>query len=81
MEHLLQREKPETIAADCCINSMGLRLKNDEEAEVLQDLFHITPEMVLDPVFLCDKQFYIDCAERSAAKAVETDQSFIFYLY
>ena len=45
---------------------------------MLQDLFHITPEMVLDPVFLCDKQFYIDCAERSAAKAVETDQSFIF---
>ena len=30
-EHLLQREKPETIAADCCINSMGLRLKNTKK--------------------------------------------------
>lgn len=56
----------------------GIAVKEYEEAEVLQNLFHITPEMVLDPVFLCDKQFYIDCAERSAAKAVETDQSFIF---
>mgnify|MGYP001630448728 CR=1 FL=1 len=56
----------------------GIAVKEYKEAELLQNLFRITPEMVLDPVFLCDKQFYIGCANRSAAKQVETAESFIF---
>lgn len=56
----------------------GISVKEYKESALLQDLFHITPEMVLDPVFLCDKQFYIDCAARSAANNVEREKSFIF---
>lgn len=56
----------------------GIAVKEYKEAKLLHNLFHITPEMVLDPVFLCDKQFYINCANRSAAKQVETAESFIF---
>ncbi len=56
----------------------GVAVKEDKEAEILRTYFGIEPDMVLDPIFLCDKQCYIDCAEQAAAKHVETDSSFIF---
>ncbi|MBQ8010707.1 MAG: polysaccharide pyruvyl transferase family protein [Ruminococcus sp.] len=56
----------------------GIAVKEDKEAEILRNSFGIEPAMVIDPVFLCDKQCYVDCAEQAAAKHVESDDTFIF---
>ncbi len=62
----------------CLRQFNGIAVKEDKEAEILRNSFGIEPAMVVDPVFLCDKQCYIDCAEQAAAKHAESDDTFIF---
>ena len=47
-------------------------------ANILRDQFSIGSDTVLDPVFLCDKSFYIDCAAGSAARMNDNAPSYIF---
>ncbi len=56
----------------------GISVKSLEESLTLSDYYYIQPEIVLDPVFLCDKSNYIKCAEESVAREVEQEKSFIF---
>ena len=56
----------------------GISVKCFREAVAMSDMFGIDPEIVLDPVFLCDKQKYIQCAESSAANTAEEQKSFVF---
>lgn len=52
--------------------------KDTKDAEILRDNFYIDPEYVIDPVFLCNKEDYIKCAEKSVAKTVETENKYIW---
>ncbi len=56
----------------------GISVKSIEESLKLSEYFYINPEIVLDPIFLCDKTNYEKCAEESAANEVEKEKSFIF---
>lgn len=56
----------------------GISVKSLEESLILSDIFHIQPEIVLDPVFLCDKASYLMCAEQAVAKKIEKENHFIF---
>ena len=47
-------------------------------ANILGYQFCLPAETVLDPVFLCDKSFYLDCASRSAAKLNDSRPPYIF---
>jgi len=56
----------------------GVSVKSFEESLKISDYYYILPEIVLDPVFLCDKSNYLACANASVAKEVEKESSFIF---
>lgn len=56
----------------------GLAVTDSRDAEILEGLFGLEPREVLDPVFLCRKEFYTECAERSAARHNEKAGSFFF---
>lgn len=56
----------------------GIAVKENREADILRSVSGVDPQIVVDPVFLCDKQFYIDCAENSEAKRTAHNRSFIF---
>ena len=56
----------------------GLAVTDSRDAEILEGLFGLEPREVLDPVFLCRKEFYRECAERSAARHNEKAESFFF---
>lgn len=51
---------------------------DEENAQAIRQYFDLHPKVVLDPVFLCDKQAFISCADTSAAKKNERMNSFIF---
>ena len=55
-----------------------ISVKSLEESIKMADMYYIQPEIVIDPVFLCDKEKYIKCAEASVANEVEQEKSFIF---
>lgn len=54
----------------------GIAVKEENDSNLLNENFYITPEFVVDPVFLCSKQNYIECANSSAAANVETEKKF-----
>lgn len=56
----------------------GISVKSFEDSQFLSDYYYIQPEIVLDPVFLCDKNAYRVCAGQSVAKKVEKEEHFIF---
>ena len=56
----------------------GVSVKDSVDADILNDLFNIVPEFVLDPVFLCDKQNFIDAADTAPAKNAEDQEHFIW---
>lgn len=56
----------------------ALSVSDDENADAMKNYFDLNAKVLLDPVFLCDKQAFIDCAEKSAAKHNERMNSFIF---
>lgn len=47
-------------------------------ADAVKQYFDLNAHELLDPVFLCEKQEFIDCAEKSAAKKNERTNSFVF---
>ncbi|MCM1168174.1 MAG: hypothetical protein NC401_19490, partial [Ruminococcus sp.] len=51
---------------------------DEYNADMIKRYFDLNARPVLDPVFLCDKRVFVDCAERSAAKRNERMNSFIF---
>lgn len=62
----------------CVHRFAGVSVKEEKEAQLMRNTFGIDPATVVDPVFLCDKQCFIDCAEQAVAKKVESDDTFIF---
>lgn len=56
----------------------NLFVADQHNADMLKKHFNFNARPILDPVFLCDKQSFVDCAERSAAKLNEPMQSFTF---
>lgn len=56
----------------------NIAVRESKEAELLYDLCGIDPQTVMDPVFLCDKELYIKCAENSHAKNADGGKTFIF---
>ena len=56
----------------------ALSVKSFEESLSLTDMFYVQPEIVADPVFLCERSCYMNCAERSVAKEVELGTANIF---
>lgn len=56
----------------------GISVKSFEEALTLSEYYYIQPEIVLDPVFLCDKSHYVKCSEEAVAREIEKDKNFIF---
>ena len=56
----------------------GISVKSFREAVAMSDMFGIDPEIVPDPVFLCDKENYIKLADSSVAAKVEEQKSFVF---
>ena len=55
-----------------------ISVPDDDNANILSRQFSIEADIVLDPVFLCDKEFYIDCAAQSAARLNDNANSYIF---
>ncbi len=55
-----------------------ISVKSLDESMRLSDMYYICPEIVLDPVFLCDMEKYTECAEGSVANEIEQENSFIF---
>lgn len=47
-------------------------------ADIIEKYFDFKARPILDPVFLCDKQVFVNCAEQSKAKDNEKVGSFIF---
>ena len=56
----------------------GISVKESDDVDIMNSIFGIVPEFVVDPVFLCDKQNFIDAADKSAAKQVEKAERFIW---
>lgn len=56
----------------------SISVPDDNNASILQKQFNIQTQTVLDPIFLCDKGFYLDCAARSSAKEHDAFGSCIF---
>lgn len=56
----------------------GISSKSYNESFVMHHAFGIQSEIVLDPVFLCDKEIYRALSEDSAAKNVEQEDGFVF---
>ncbi len=56
----------------------GIAVKEYEEAEILTEHFGIESDTAVDPLFLCDRKHYIECAQQSKAKREEAEGSFIF---
>ena len=56
----------------------GISVKSLDESLTLWDYYYLQPEIVLDPLFLCNKAYYVNCAENSVAKEVERETSYIF---
>ncbi len=56
----------------------GISVKSIEESMKFAEMYYDQPEIVIDPVFLCDKEKFIECSEKSVAKKIESEDSFIF---
>lgn len=56
----------------------GISVKSFDESIILSDMFYIQPNIVIDSIFLIDREKYIGCAEQSAAAKVEKEKRFIF---
>lgn len=56
----------------------GISVKSFENSLTLSDHYYLQPEIVLDPVFLCDQNKYQQCADQSVAKKEEREDHFIF---
>ena len=56
----------------------GIAIKSYSESIAMNEMFNMQPEIVLDPVFLCDKEQYFRCAEKAVAKKIEEQGSFVF---
>ena len=56
----------------------NISVKSFSESLTMADMYYIQPELVIDPVFLCDSDDYKKCAEKSVAREVEKENSFIF---
>lgn len=56
----------------------GVSVCNYNNFDILQERFGIEPEIVLDPVFLCDKASFEQVASEAPCRFDETDSTFIF---
>ena len=56
----------------------GISVKESDDVDIMNSIFGIVPEFVIDPVFLCNKQNFIDCAEKAPAKGVEHINRFVW---
>lgn len=56
----------------------GISVADVSDEEIMREQFAVEATIVLDPVFLCNKDFYIGCAEQSAARANDNERSYIF---
>lgn len=56
----------------------SVSVSDRHNANIIKQYFGLEANIVLDPIFLCDKNIFIDCAEKSAAKKNERSNSFIF---
>lgn len=56
----------------------GLSVNQYIDAEFIHNRFGLNAEIVLDPVFICDKSYFEKCASEAPAKSVENDNTFIF---
>lgn len=55
-----------------------ISVPDSSNADIIKRQFSLDSDIVLDPVFLCDRSFYIDCAARSAARLNDNAPSYIF---
>lgn len=49
----------------------GFSVREDSAVEICQEQFGVKAEWVVDPVFLCDKQHYIELADKAEIKCEE----------
>ena len=56
----------------------GISVKESDDVDIMNSIFGIAPEFVIDPVFLCDKKCFEDCAEKAPAREVEKSSRFIW---
>ena len=55
-----------------------ISVPDSANADILRQQFSVESDIVLDPVFLCDKSFYTNCAAHSAARLNDNAPSYIF---